>query len=79
MFGFEAKDALSASSPTTWTASTISGRRLYTVMCDEDGGIIDDLIVYHPGDLEVPDRGERAIVRSTGTGYLASTRHSRRG
>ena len=21
-------------------------------MCDEDGGIIDDLIVYHSGDLE---------------------------
>ena len=28
------------------------GTALYTVMCDEDGGIIDDLIVYHSGDLE---------------------------
>jgi aminomethyltransferase len=28
------------------------GTALYTVMCDEDGGIIDDLIVYHTGDLE---------------------------
>ncbi len=24
----------------------------YTLMCDEDGGIIDDLIVYHSGDIE---------------------------
>ena len=28
------------------------GRAVYTVMCDEDGGIIDDLIVYHSGDDE---------------------------
>jgi aminomethyltransferase len=28
------------------------GSALYTVMCDEDGGIIDDLIVYHTGDIE---------------------------
>jgi len=28
------------------------GSALYTVMCDEGGGIIDDLIVYHTGDLE---------------------------
>lgn len=29
------------------------GRAVYTVMCDEDGGIIDDLIVYRTGDLEL--------------------------
>ena len=28
------------------------GAALYTVMCDEDGGIIDDLIVYHTGESE---------------------------
>ena len=28
------------------------GSALYTVMCDEDAGIIDDLIVYHTGDAE---------------------------
>jgi aminomethyltransferase len=28
------------------------GSAQYTLMCDEDGGIIDDLIVYHTGDLE---------------------------
>jgi aminomethyltransferase len=28
------------------------GKAIYTVMLDEGGGIIDDLIVYHSGDLE---------------------------
>lgn len=28
------------------------GSALYTVMCDEDGGIVDDLLVYHTGDAE---------------------------
>jgi aminomethyltransferase len=28
------------------------GRAVYTVMCDDAGGIIDDLIVYHTGDIE---------------------------
>ena len=28
------------------------GAAQYTLLCDEDGGIIDDLIVYHSGDLE---------------------------
>jgi len=28
------------------------GAALYTVMCDEDGGVIDDLIIYHTGDAE---------------------------
>ncbi len=28
------------------------GKALYTVICDEGGGIIDDLIVYHSGDIE---------------------------
>ena len=28
------------------------GSAQYTLLCDEDGGIIDDLIVYHTGDLE---------------------------
>lgn len=30
----------------------VLGSALYTVMCDEDGGIVDDLIVYHTGDVE---------------------------
>ena len=28
------------------------GKAIYTVMCDEGGGIVDDLIVYHSGDIE---------------------------
>jgi aminomethyltransferase len=28
------------------------GKAVYTVICDEGGGIIDDLIVYHSGDVE---------------------------
>ncbi len=28
------------------------GSAQYTLLCDDDGGIIDDLIVYHTGDLE---------------------------
>lgn len=28
------------------------GRAVYTVMCAEDGGVIDDLIVYRTGDIE---------------------------
>ena len=28
------------------------GKAVYTVICDEGGGIIDDLIVYHSGDIE---------------------------
>jgi aminomethyltransferase len=28
------------------------GSAQYTLMCDDEGGIIDDLIVYHTGDME---------------------------
>ncbi len=28
------------------------GAAQYTLLCDEDGGIVDDIIVYHSGDLE---------------------------
>lgn len=31
--------------------STI-GRAQYTLMCNEEGGIVDDLIIYHTGNLE---------------------------
>lgn len=29
-----------------------TGRAVYSLMCDDDGGIVDDLIVYRTGDLE---------------------------
>ena len=39
------------------------GTAQYTLMCDDDGGIIDDLIVYHTGDLEYLDHRERREPR----------------
>lgn len=51
-FGFEAKDALQRVVTNDLGKIDELGRAVYTVMCDEDGGIIDDLIVYHTGDLE---------------------------
>jgi aminomethyltransferase len=41
------------------------GKAVYTVLLDEGGGIIDDLIVYHTGDLEyliVANAGNRDAV-----------------
>lgn len=52
LFGFEAKDALQKIVTNDLSKIDELGHALYTVMCDEDGGIIDDLIVYHTGDLE---------------------------
>lgn len=51
-FGFEAKAALQHIVANDLDKIDELGTALYSVMCDEDGGIIDDLIVYHTGDLE---------------------------
>jgi len=51
-FGFGAFEALQAIVTNDLAKIPEIGSALYTVMCDEDGGIIDDLIVYHTGDLE---------------------------
>lgn len=51
-FGFEDLDALQRIVTNDLVKIAEIGSALYTVMCDEDGGIIDDLIVYHTGDLE---------------------------
>ncbi|MBN2405708.1 MAG: glycine cleavage system aminomethyltransferase GcvT [Coriobacteriia bacterium] len=51
-FGFEAKDALQRIVANDLGKIDELGTAVYTVMCDADGGIIDDLIVYHTGDLE---------------------------
>ena len=51
-FGFGAKAALQRLVTNDLDKIDEMGRAVYTVMCDEDGGIIDDLIVYHTGDLE---------------------------
>jgi len=52
------------------------GTALYTVMCDDDGGIIDDLIVYHTGDIEylvVANAGNRATDWDWITSHLPET------
>lgn len=51
-FGFGAKAALQGIVANDLDKIDDLGTALYSVMCDEDGGIIDDLIVYHTGDLE---------------------------
>lgn len=52
VFGTEAKAGLQRIVTNDLDKIDSVGSALYTVMCDEDGGIIDDLIVYHSGDLE---------------------------
>ncbi len=51
-FGVHAKEALQRIVTNDLDKIDAVGDALYTVMCDEDGGIIDDLIVYHSGDIE---------------------------
>ncbi|HSQ22457.1 MAG TPA: glycine cleavage system aminomethyltransferase GcvT, partial [Coriobacteriia bacterium] len=52
VFGVEAKAALQRIVTKDLDRIEELGSALYTVMCDEDGGVIDDLIVYHTGDIE---------------------------
>ena len=52
VFGPEAKSALQRIVTNDLARIDDLGTAVYTVMCDEDGGIIDDLIVYHTGDVE---------------------------
>jgi aminomethyltransferase len=52
IFGVDAKAALQRIVTNDLDKIDAVGDALYTVMCDEDGGIVDDLIVYHSGDLE---------------------------
>lgn len=51
-FGFGAFDFLQGIVTNDLHKIDELGRAVYTVMCDHEGGIIDDLIVYHTGDLE---------------------------
>ena len=46
-------------------AALAVGRAKYTLMCDDSGGIVDDLIVYRLGEerfLVVPNAGNAAVV-----------------
>jgi aminomethyltransferase len=52
VFGFGAFDFLQGLLTNDLSRIAEVGSAQYTLMCDEDGGIIDDLIVYHTGDLE---------------------------
>lgn len=64
VFGFQAFDALQALVSNDLHKIDEMGKAVYTVMCDEDGGIIDDLIVYHTGDLEyliIANASNRAV------------------
>lgn len=51
-FGFGVKEALQAIVANNLDKIDEPGTAVYSVMCDEDGGIVDDLIVYHTGELE---------------------------
>lgn len=52
VFGFGAFDFLQRMFTNDLNRVSELGSAQYTLMLDEDGGIIDDLIVYHSGDLE---------------------------
>lgn len=52
VFGFGAFDFLQRMLTNDLAKISQLGSAQYTLLCDQDGGIIDDLIVYHTGDLE---------------------------
>ncbi len=52
VFGFGAFDFLQGLLTNDLHKIAELGQAQYTLMLDEDGGIIDDLIVYHTGDIE---------------------------
>jgi aminomethyltransferase len=52
VFGFDAFDALQRIVTNDLAKISEIGSAVYTVMCAPDGGVIDDLIVYHTGDIE---------------------------
>src|SRR5512141_799716 len=52
VFGAQAAEGLQALLTNDITRISEIGEAQYTLLCDEDGRLIDDLIVYHTGDLE---------------------------
>lgn len=52
VFGFDAFDALQHVVTNDLHRTDELGKAVYTVMCAADGGVVDDLIVYHTGDAE---------------------------
>lgn len=64
VFGFGAFDFLQGLLTNDLNRIAALGSAQYTLMCDESGGIIDDLIVYHTGDLEyliIANAGNHAV------------------
>jgi len=52
VFGFGAFDFLQTMLTNDLSRIAEVGQAQYTLMLDEEGGVIDDLIVYHSGDIE---------------------------
>ena len=52
VFGFGAFDFLQTTLTNDLSRISEVGQAQYTLMLNGDGGIIDDLIVYHSGDIE---------------------------
>jgi aminomethyltransferase len=52
VFGFGSFDFLQGQLTNDLAAISELGTGQHTLLCDEDGGIIDDLLVYHSGDIE---------------------------
>lgn len=71
IFGVAAKAALQRILTNNLDKIDELGSAFYTLMCDEDGGIIDDLIVYHSGDLEYLIVAN-AANRETDWGWITS-------
>ena len=64
VFGFGAFDFLQGELTNDLRRISEIGSAQYTLLCDEDGGIIDDLIVYHTGELEyliIANAANRAV------------------
>ena len=58
------------------------GKAKYSLICNEDGGIIDDLITYRRGDqkfLVVPNAGNAKVVAAALAERAARLRRHRRG
>jgi aminomethyltransferase len=73
VYGFGAFDALQALVTNDLHKIDELGKAVYTVMCDEHGGVIDDLIVYHTGDVEyliIANAANREVDVAWITGHL---------
>jgi len=68
IFGSKAKDGLQVLLTNDLDDIDAFGSAQYTLMCNEAGGIVDDLIIYHTGDLEylvISNAGNHDAVRAS--------------